>query len=214
MMGQMTRSATALEATRRSFLTGAAASITEAAGASRTVRAAYGVFDPDPVVSLWRDWLVAHRSFGEACRRQQTLETEMLREFGSIPRVKIVFPKRKGFVWAYTAEEINRLLSNSENEDVRRTALAELATQNLDWNAVDVRIGYSKAKEAEAKNADREDELSEVLWKTAPQSFAGIAAKLHCVLETEDPGSGLQEAPWPQLRAILADLVRIATPRD
>jgi hypothetical protein len=95
---------------------------------------------------------------------------------------------------------------------VRRTALAELATQNLDWNAADVRIGYLKAKETEAENADREDELSEALWKTAPQSLAGVAAKLHCVLETEDPGSDLQQAPWPQLRAIRSDLVRIAAP--
>jgi len=90
--------------------------------------------------------------------------------------------------------------------------LAELATQHLDWDAVDVRMGYSNAKETGAENADREDELSEALWRAAPKSFAGIAAKLHCVLETEDPGSGLQDAPWPQLRAILAELVRIAAP--
>ncbi|MDM9629059.1 hypothetical protein QTL95_24510 [Rhizobium sp. S152] len=210
----MTNSQHAVETTRRSFLTGAAASITEAAGAGRIARGGNGVGDADPVVSLWQEWLVAHKSFGEACRRQQTLETEMLRELRSFPRVKIVFSEDEGFVWAYTAEEIDRLLPNSRNEDVRRKAWAELATQNLDWNAVDVRIGYSKAKETEAENADREDELSDALWGAAPQSFAGIAAKLHCVLETEDPGSGLQEAPWPQLRAILADLVRIATPGD
>jgi hypothetical protein len=90
--------------------------------------------------------------------------------------------------------------------------LAELATQHLDWDAVDVRIGYSNAKETGAVNADREDELSEALWSAASKSFAGIAAKLHCVLETEDPGSCLQDVPWPQLRAILAELVRIAAP--
>lgn len=208
----MTRSANALEATRRSFLTGAAASITRTADAGRAAREGGGVCAPDPVVSLWQDWLVAHRSFGEACRRQQTLETVMLRELGSFPRVKIVFSGDEGFIWAYTAEEINRLLPNSENEDERGMALTELATQHLDWNAVDVRIGYSKAKAREAENANLEDQLSEALWRAAPRSFAGIAAKLHCVLETEDPGSGLQDAPWPQLRAILADLVRIAAP--
>lgn len=133
-------------------------------------------------------------------------------ELGSFPRVQIVFSGDEGFIWAYTAEEIKRLLPSSENEGERRLALAELAKQRLDWNAVDIRVGYSKAKETEAENADLEDKLFEALWRTAPQSFVGIAAKLHCVLETEDPGSDLQDAPWPQLRTILAELVRIAAP--
>jgi hypothetical protein len=36
-----------------------------------------------------------------------------------------------------------------------------------------------------------------------------VAVKLHPLLEKEDPGSALQEAPWPELRTMLADLVRV-----
>jgi hypothetical protein len=207
----MTRTVNALEATRRSFLTGAAASIS---GTARVDRAAWegdSVCGPDPVVSLWRDWLTAHRAFGEACRRQQALETELLRTLGSFPRVKIDFADGDGSMWAYSEEDIKRLLSGIEQAEARRTAREKLAVQVADWNAGDARIGYMKAKQTEAEAADLEDALSDGLWSSAPRSVAGVAAKLHCVLETEDPGSGLQEAPWPQLRAILADLVRMGS---
>ncbi|MBO9198361.1 hypothetical protein J5277_30000 [Rhizobium sp. 16-449-1b] len=207
----MTGSEHTIETTRRSLLAGAAASIIKA---QEVVRPAWVGNSADPAVALWRDWLTAHRSFRDACRRQQRLETEMLREFGSFPRVQIALFEGDGFIWAYTADEINRLLSDPKQGGMLRTTLAELAARHADWNRVALRIGYSKAKHDEAETAKAEDELSEALWNAAPQSFAGIAAKLHCVLETEDPGSGLQEAPWPQLRAILADLIQIAVPDD
>uniref|UniRef100_UPI003100B963 hypothetical protein n=1 Tax=Neorhizobium sp. EC2-8 TaxID=3129230 RepID=UPI003100B963 len=133
----------------------------------------------------------------------------MLRQLGSHPRAKIAFCEGDGFMWAYTYKEIDRLLPNSEQEEMRRQARAELATHRADWNAADARIGYSKAKKAEAEIADVEKALAKELWSTSPRSVAGAAAKLHCVLETEDPSSGLKEPPWPELRKILADLVRI-----
>lgn len=206
----MTRSEQTLESTRRSFLCGAAVSITS------TTRARGGtdevdVFHIDPVVSAWRDWLTAHKLFGEICREGQRLETQMLRTFGSFPRVKIALDDEASFVWVYTAEEIDRLLPNADNWRIRRTAHDELSARQAEWNSADMHIGYSEAKKAEVKVAEVEDRLADVLWRAAPRSFAGVAAKLHCVLETEDPGSGLKEAPWPQLRAILADLVHIAT---
>lgn len=37
----------------------------------------------------------------------------------------------------------------------------------------------------------------------------GAIAKLRSVIETEDPGVGVEETPWPELRLILADLLRI-----
>ena len=210
----MTYSDPTSETSRRGFLAGAAASIARAGGPEPAVRGGRGDPDLDPVVSLWRDWLIAHRLFSEACRRQQKLETEMLREFGSFPRVKIACPDDGDATWAYTTDAINRLLQDPEQERMRRKEQAELAARIADWNALDVRFGYSKAKRAEAEAAELEDECSQILWRTAPRSFAGVAAKLHCVLEMEDPGSGLQDAPWPQLRAILADLVRVAERDD
>jgi len=45
----------------------------------------------------------------------------------------------------------------------------------------------------------------------APVSSAiEVAAKLHCLIVTLDPSLKLEDAPWPQLRTMLKDLVRIA----
>ncbi len=82
-----------METTRRNFLSRAAVSIVvaslRAGGSERTERSERG----DPVVLLWRDWLTAHRLRGENCRRQQKLETELLRQFGSFPARKSHSPK-------------------------------------------------------------------------------------------------------------------------
>jgi hypothetical protein len=202
-----------LDTTHRTFLAGAAASIAATPAAGGYERGGGGTDHVDPAVSLWRDWLAAHRLYSEACRRQRKLETEMLRQLGSFPRVKIVFSEGDGFMWAYSTKEIDRLLPNSDQGEIRRAARAELAARRADWNAIDTRIGYSRAKKAEAEIADVEDALAKELWSTSSRSVAGVAAKLHCVLEKEDPGSGLQEAPWPELRTLLSDLVQICGSR-
>ncbi|CDZ64912.1 hypothetical protein [Neorhizobium galegae] len=197
------------DTTRRTLLAAAAVSIAATPAAGSPTRGGDGTDHVDPVVSLWRDWLLAHRWYSEACRRQQKLETEMLRQLGSFPRVKILFSEGDGFMWAYTTEEIDRLLPNPDQAETRRAARAELAVRRAGWNAVDSKIGYSSAKKAEAELAEVESALAKELWSTSSRSVAGIAAKLHCVLETEDPCSGLEEAPWPELRTILSELVRI-----
>jgi hypothetical protein len=66
-----------------------------------------------------------------------------------------------------------------------------------------------QGEKAEEEIAHVEEALAKELWSTAPKSVAGVAVKLHSLLEMEDPRSALQEAPWPELRTILADLVRI-----
>jgi len=69
------------------------------------------------------------------------------------------------------------------------------------------RIFESEAAESEITAV--EQALAKRLRKTVPSSFPGIAARLHAVLEMEDPGSALSEAPWPELRKILLDLIRL-----
>ena len=92
---------------------------------------------------------------------------------------------------------------------MRRKATVPLAASRSEWKAADERVGYTRAKKAEEEIANVEEALARELWSAAPRSVAGVAVKLHSLLEMEDPGSALQEAPWPELRTILADLVRI-----
>ncbi|WP_105405192.1 hypothetical protein [Neorhizobium sp. T7_12] len=173
------------ETTRRNFLARAAASIAAApapAGAMvRTERSEQG----DPVVSLWRDWMAAHRLCGEACRRQQKLESELLRQFRSFPRTKVPFSEDCGFIWAYSGREIDRLLPNADQDEMRRQARAALAARRREWKAADKRAGYTRAKKAEEEIADVEEALAKELWNAVPQSVAGVAVKRkRCCLRT------------------------------
>jgi hypothetical protein len=198
---------------RRAFLSSTAALIA-AVDVAIGARGGESIHSTDPAVSLWRDWLAAQRQYNEASRRQQKLETEMLRELGSFPRVKVVLSEDIGFMWAYSGKEIDRLLPNSDQDEIRRKARAELAARLHDWNAADTSIGYSRAKKAEAEIVAVEEALAKDLWMTRPNSSAGVAAKLHCVLEMEDPGSRLEDEPWPQLRMILSELVQVGAGRN
>lgn len=197
------------ETMRRNFLSRAAASIAAAPAPAGAVVGTERSEQGDPVVSLWRDWMVAHRLCGEACRRQQKLETELIREFGSFPRAKVPLSEDCGFIWAYSGREIDRLLPNTDQDEMRRQARAALAASRSEWKKADRRVGYTRAKKAEEEIADVEEALAKELWSAVPQSVAGVAVRLHSLLETEDPRSALEEAPWPELRMILADLVRV-----
>lgn len=77
------------------------------------------------------------------------------------------------------------------------------------WNAADEALGYSRACQAEAEIMDEEQSLVKALWNTPARSLVGIIAKLHSVVECEDPGDTLKITPWPELRSILTDLVRL-----
>lgn len=70
-------------------------------------------------------------------------------------------------------------------------------------------FGYSRTRDAEAKVADVEQALAKSLREASAHTTSDIIAKLHSIIETEDPGSHCKERPWPQLRIILADRVRI-----
>ncbi|KAB1121220.1 hypothetical protein [Neorhizobium galegae] len=112
-------------------------------------------------------------------------------------------------MWAYSGREIDRLLPNPDQDEMRRRARAALAARRSEWKTADKQVGYTRAKKAEKEIADVEEALAQELWSAVPLSVAGVAVKLHSLLEMEDPRSALQEAPWPELRTILADLVRI-----
>lgn len=56
---------------------------------------------------------------------------------------------------------------------------------------------------------DEEQSLVKALWDAPARSLVGMIAKLHSIVECEDPGDTLKMTPWPELRSILADLVHL-----
>ncbi|YCI06319.1 hypothetical protein M1D34_30390 (plasmid) [Ensifer sp. D2-11] len=68
---------------------------------------------------------------------------------------------------------------------------------------------YDEALEAEDRAAIAEERAAETLWETPAVSIAGAAAKLHAAITKWQPSPTSQEEPWPQIRSVIADLLKI-----
>ena len=165
-MALLERKTTQPDTTRRSLLSGAAAAIV----AASTKDSYVGAGEVDPAILLWRDWLAAHRLCSAACRRQQKLEAEMLRQFGRFPAAPVAFVEDIRFVSTSSCSEVDRAMSPPDQQSMPETAKAELAAFHADWTAADARLGYSRAKAIEDELVEVEASLAEGLWKT------GVAA--------------------------------------
>ncbi|APO76966.1 hypothetical protein AM571_PA00078 (plasmid) [Rhizobium etli 8C-3] len=68
---------------------------------------------------------------------------------------------------------------------------------------------YDEALEAEDRASIAEDQAAEALWRTPAQSVEGATAKLHAAVTRWQPCPTSQEDPWPQIRSVIADLLKI-----
>jgi hypothetical protein len=162
----------------------------------------------DLTLMLWQDWRAAHDQVEKLCRRQQRLETALIAAVG-FPHVDITAPDQHCVVAAFTMEEIDRRFGDApENAKARRTAKALLAERQAAWDALDERIGYSRAKQAEEKAFTMREQRLNDLFSQPAQSVVGVAAKLHAVIAMGEDSSG-DEFPWPQIRAGMTDLLSL-----
>ncbi len=199
--------------TRRKLLSATTAYLTALAG-HRAQSASYPVRDQDAVATrnvlgLWRAWYDAHEEGKRLCHRQQRLETAVLNSAGGFPVLKLEIPGEDIPVVVQTHQQIDTLLPGDAMAQARKMAKTELSAKLKRWNAADEQLGYSRARHAETRIAAVEHALASSLWQAPAHTTSDIIAKLHSIIETEDPGSNVKERPWPQLRVILAELVRI-----
>ncbi len=142
----------------------------------------------------------------EFCRKQQRLETALIEAVG-FPHVDIALPDQECVVAAFTMEEIDRQFGDApERAKAKRTAKALLAERQAAWDALDDRIGYSRAKEAEEKAFTMQEQRLNDLFSQPARSVVGVAAKLHTVIAMGEDSPG-DEFPWPQIRVAMADLL-------
>ena len=196
---------------QRDLLSGAAVWLTEqSAKASPELGATASGATDERVLSIWRNWMTAHKEVERLCQAQQRLERRLVAALG-FPRVEIFASDQKRPSSAFAAGEIDSLLGiRVENADARKNAKATLRARQQAWDKMDERLGYSRARRAEADAEARLDGLAEALWAEPVQSTAGIIAKLHIVLlRYEDEGR--DEAPWLQIRSILTDLTKLSS---
>ncbi len=195
--------------TRRRLLSTSAGWLTaQVADVSATDHsAADGLDGGDPALMLWQKWRAAHEQVGKFCRKQQRLETALIDALG-FPHVDITLLDQDCVVAAFTMEEIDRHFGDApESAEAKMQAKAVLAERQAVWDALDERVGYSHAKRAEEEAFAIRAERLAVLFMQPAHSVAGAAAKLHALVAMAEEDGSRDEFPWPQIRALLTDLV-------
>ncbi|MDX3925944.1 MAG: hypothetical protein QHC90_09115 [Shinella sp.] len=208
-MADSENSRTLSSVTRRTLLAIATSSLLARVAEATPVMPPENTDVPDPALSLWRDWTAAHQLACEFGRQQQLLERELV-SIAGFPTVKLRIPGRREPVSIATDADIERWLgTRADTEMARAKARTALAAKRLAWQAADERLGYSRALQAEDAAAEEGERLAEALWECPARSIAGATAKLHATLVIGETSDECEEFPWPQLRSVLADLLRV-----
>jgi len=197
--------------TRRRLLAGTAVAtlVRPFQSKAQTAELRDGRGGPDPALSLWEEWKAAALRTETLCRKQQRLETELVRDVG-FPRATIHLSGNGEKVAIFSLDAIKDIYgSDPKMADLRAEAEAELAAHQALWDAADEKIGYAAAKQEEEEAGNSEQGLVDALISTRATSLAGIAGKLNVVLHEGEGWQECTEFPWPHIRSALCDLVRI-----
>ncbi len=163
----------------------------------------------DAALTLWSEWFLLHEKREALSVKQQAMETRLLTMVGSTPIIDLAIPGDEVSAFAATDDEIDALLPGEHMADARRRAKIELDKLRAEWQAADDQLGYSRAHQEELDVMHAELEAAQRLWAAPARTIAGVTAKLHALVEWEDPGTTPGESPWPELRSILGDLIKI-----
>lgn len=131
-----------------------------------------------------------------------------MEEVGGVPAAEIQIVGSDRPTVVRSLADINRLISHLDAEQQSR-ARAELRQRRKQWKEVDRRLGYSAAVALKQELAQRAGISGRVMGITRPSSLIEVTAKLHCLIVMHDPGLKLEGSPWPELRTMLKDLIRI-----
>jgi hypothetical protein len=96
------------------------------------------------------------------------------------------------------------------NAEAKVRAKAVLIVRQAAWDALDERLGYSRARQAEEEAFELQRERLNDVFANPARSISGVAAKLHAVLAMGGGGPG-DEFPWPQIRAAMTDLLSLGS---
>ncbi len=163
---------------------------------------------PTPVREMWPRWYACHQQRLRATHLRQKLETEILKATGGTPAVEIPIPGTDRLTSVRSFADINRLAAKLNSEQLSE-ARAELRRRRKQRKETDQRLGYADAVAREQELAHQAGIAGRVMRITAPSSLIEVTAKLHCLIVMCDPGLELDLTPWPELRRLLRDLMRI-----
>jgi hypothetical protein len=166
--------------------------------------------DDADLLALWRKWNNTHRRRCELTVLQRQLETKLM-EAADDPIVTLHVPGEEKPFRAMTVEEIEQAFPGTEAREARNEAVERLQSLQHKWVLTGWELGYTQACKEEVIADKLEWELAEALWRSSANSLDGVVAKLHSMIEMQDPDAFISDNPVPMLRSILADLVRINT---
>lgn len=159
--------------------------------------------DDNTVLKLWRRWHAVRSDVQRLCHRQQILETQLIETVGFPQATVDTYDGKQKSV--FSLEQL-RDMAHRISPATRRRAKIELRSHQCRWDAADVALGYSRAKQAEEARVAEAQELAGALFTTPSTSSVEIEAKLECILAQGAELADDADFPWPQIRAVLADL--------
>jgi hypothetical protein len=168
---------------------------------------------PTPVREMWPRWYACHQQRVRATSLREKLEKELLNEAGGFPVTTLPNVGGDDVVKVHSFADINRMVSHLDAEQLSQ-ARAELRLRRRRWKEADQRLGYSAAVAVEQELAERAGISGRVMGITRPSSLIEVTAKLHCLIVMHDPGLKFDDAPWPELRTMLKDLIRLTEKRQ
>ncbi|MBB3289027.1 MULTISPECIES: hypothetical protein [unclassified Rhizobium] len=163
---------------------------------------------PTPVREMWPRWYACHLQRMRATRLREKLEKELHEEAGDLPVVMLPNVGKDSVVEVRSFADLNRMTHQIDPEHLSQ-ARAELRRRRKRWKEADRRLGFSAAFAREQELAERAGISGRVMWITRPSSLIEVTAKLHCLIVMHDADLKLEGAPWPELRTMLKDLIRL-----
>ncbi|MQX98892.1 hypothetical protein GHK03_23030 [Sinorhizobium medicae] len=132
----------------------------------------------------------------------------MLEQAGGFPVAELQIVGSDQPVVVHSFADLNRLAFQVDADQLSQ-ARVELRRRRKRWKEADQRLGYAPAVAREEELAHQAGIAGRVMRITQPSSLTEVTAKLHCLIVMQDPGLKHEEAPWPELRTMLRDLIRI-----
>ncbi|MCS0504312.1 hypothetical protein [Ancylobacter mangrovi] len=163
----------------------------------------------DAAILAWKAWRAAHRRTLALCRKQQRLESELVRTIG-FPQVVLAAAELPSTVRVSSLRQFDELAVELPFLHLQREEIAAaLRAHQRRWDDADRAIGYTATRQEEAAACAEEELLIGRLFAADATSLHGLSAKLDFLIAVGADGAEGRHFPWPELRRMRSDVARL-----
>ncbi|WP_018390857.1 hypothetical protein [Ancylobacter sp. FA202] len=194
---------------RRDLLSAALATVGGSSFNSSAAAAPQDGGTTDAAFIAWKAWRAAHRRTLALCRKQQRLESELVRTIG-FPQVVLAAAELPSPVRITSLRQFDELSVDLPPLCSRRAEIAAvLRAHQQRWDDADRAIGYSATRQEEASASADEERLIAELFAAEATSLSTLSAKLDVLISVGAEGAEGRHFPWPELRRLRRDVARL-----